>query len=118
MPKGKPAIPQEPDARRRFLQHRWRLGVYAYNSDTGVIITRVVRGTPAWKEGLEPGDVIVTVGGYQVGIVDNLVYTLGEELQLRADRNGRAPLLVQNHRNGELLMLDVRLQRFGVMWPQ
>lgn len=99
------------DRRERFQpEPRWRLGVYAYNTETGVVITRVIPGSPAWRLGFEPGDRIVTVGGFQVGFVGNRVFCLGEELQLRADPQGRVQLLAQNVRDDGLLNLDIRLE--------
>lgn len=95
---------------RMVVRPRWRLGVYAYNTETGVVITRVVPGSPAWRVGFEPGDRIVSVDGYQVGFVGDRVYYLGEELQRRAGRRGDVLLLVQNVRNDRLLNIDVRLE--------
>lgn len=99
------------DRRERFMvEPQWRLGVYAYNTPMGVWITRVAPGSPAWRVGLEPGDRIVTVSGYQVGVVGDRVYYLGEELQLRADPRGRVLLLVQNVRDNGLLNVPVQLE--------
>jgi hypothetical protein len=99
------------DRGQRFRpQPRWRLGVYAYNTETGVVITQVVPNSPAGRAGFEPGDRIVTVEGYQVGFVGDRVFYLGEELQLRADARGRVKILAQNVRNNQLLNLDVRLE--------
>lgn len=89
----------------------WRLGVYAFNSPTGVVVHRVAPGSPAARAGLEPGDRILTVSGFQVGIVGNQIYYLGEELQRQADGRGRVLLLAQNVRNRRLLNLDVQLER-------
>ena len=88
---------------------RWWLGVYAYNTSTGVAITRVVPNSPAARAGLEPRDRIVTVEGFQVGYLHRRLYPLGPELQLRADPNGQVRLLVQNWHNGELTNMDVRM---------
>ena len=74
-------------------------------------MTDVIRDTPAWDAGLETGDTIVTVDGYQIGFVNNQLYSLGDELQRRADRYGRVTLLVQNRRNGRLVNVDVQLDR-------
>lgn len=93
---------------------RWRLGVFALNTDTGVRITRVVHNSPAWRAGLEANDSIVTVDGYQIGYVDGRLYDLASELQHRADAAGRVLLLVHNHRNGELVPMEVPLERIGV----
>lgn len=99
------------DRGQRFrIQPRWRLGVYAYNTETGVVITRVIPNSPARRAGFEPGDRIVAVEGFQVGFVGDRVFYLGEELQLRADPRGRVKILAQNVRNNELLNLDVRLE--------
>jgi S1-C subfamily serine protease len=87
------------------------LGVYAYNTSTGVVITRVAPRSPAADAGLERSDVIVTVDGFQVGHVNGQLYLLGDELQHRAGSNGRVQLLVQNWRDNQLVNLDVTLQR-------
>lgn len=92
-------------------RQRWKLGVYAYNTDTGIVITRVVRGSAAQQAGLERGDRIVTIDGYQVGWVEDRLFPLGAELQRRAGRRGDVTLLVQNVRNNRLLNLDLRLDR-------
>jgi hypothetical protein len=109
MPSAQFAPPGQPGA--RFLPAQWKLGVYASNTDTGVRITRVIPRTPAFQAGLERGDKIVTVDGYQIGFVKGRLYPLGEELQRRAGRNGHVTLLVHNWRNGELLNVEVQLER-------
>ena len=88
---------------------RWQLGVYAYNTSSGVVVTGVLPGSPAAREGLERGDRIVTVDGYQVGYVAGTFYPLGTELQNRGGSQGRVRLLVQNVRNNRLINLDVQL---------
>lgn len=103
--------PDAADARGRFRPGpRWRLGVFAYNTPTGVVVARVVDQSPAERAGFEPGDRIVAVSGYQVGYVGDEVYYLGEELQRRASRRGDVLLLVQNVRDHRLLNLPVRLE--------
>jgi hypothetical protein len=104
--------PGMPDAIPYLRARRWRLGVFAVNTDTGVLITRTLPNTPAWRSGLERRDRIVTVDGYQIGYVNGRLYPLGDELQRRADRSGRVPLLVQDCRTGDLVNMDVRLERY------
>jgi hypothetical protein len=91
----------------------WKLGVWGYNTESGVVITRVASGSAAAEIGLERGDRIVSVGGYQVGYVGDLLYPLGFELQRQADVRGHVPLLVQNVRNRELMPLTAGLDRPG-----
>lgn len=105
-PRIAPGFPQFPPFPERA---RWWLGVYAYDTSTGVAITRVIPNSPAARAGLEPRDRIVTVEGFQVGYLHRRLYALGPELQLRSDPNGQVRLLVQNWRNGELTNMDVRL---------
>lgn len=88
---------------------RWTLGITATDTETGVRVTRVIPRSAADRVGLERGDVIITVNGYQVGRVGGRLYDLPSELERRADRRGRVLLLVSNLRNGELVNLDVRL---------
>jgi len=89
----------------------WWLGVYATNTQTGVRVTRVLPRSAAAEAGIERGDKIVTVDGYQIGFVNDRLFPLGSELQRRAGRSGRVTLLVHNWRNRDLLDIDVRLQR-------
>jgi S1-C subfamily serine protease len=110
---GADARIQEKLPRWRPPRGDWKLGVWAYNTETGVVVTRVSPGSAAAREGLEPGDRIVSVGGYQVGYVGNLLYPLGFELNRHAGSRGEVLLLVQNVRGNKLLNLDVRLDRGG-----
>jgi hypothetical protein len=100
-----------------ILPLRWRLGVYAVNTDRGVRITQVAPRSAAARAGLEPRDRIVTVGGYQVGYVNGRLYSLGEELQHRANRSGYVALLVQDHRTGNLTNMGIQLQSAGDYRP-
>jgi uncharacterized lipoprotein YbaY len=95
--------------RPRPERGRWTLGITATDTDTGVRVTRVIPRSAADRSGIERGDVIITVNGYQVGRVLGRLYDLPSELERRADRRGRVQLLVQNRRNGDLVNLDVRL---------
>ncbi len=113
-PEGMPqtrVAPPGGETRPYFFGNRWLLGVYARNTETGVVITRVVPGSAAAEVGLERNDRIITVDGFQVGNVNRQLYLLGDELQHRAGPNGRVRLLVQNWRDNRLLNLDVRLRR-------
>ncbi|MCB1884031.1 MAG: serine protease [Geminicoccaceae bacterium] len=56
------------------------LGIYAQDADAGVIVAGVVRDGPSDKAGVEPGDVIATVGDVPVGDLVDLwrqVWVLG-----------------------------------------
>lgn len=103
-------VPILPDRDRR-----WQLGVYIANTSKGVMIRGVLPGSAAARSGLEQDDTIVSVAGYQVGRVGNVTYDLGDELQLRASSRGDVLLLVHNHRNGELVNVDVRLTPWGAV---
>lgn len=90
-------------------QHRWRLGVYSKDMDTGVRIHQVVANGAAARAGLEVNDTIVAVGGYQVGFVNGQLYDCATEFERHADRNGWVTMLVQNHRNNQLVNVPVQL---------
>ncbi|MFH5803892.1 PDZ domain-containing protein [Alienimonas sp. DA493] len=96
----------------------YALGVYAYNTSEGVAVTGVIPGSPAARVGLERGDRIITVDGFQVGYVRGRLYPLGREIRRRADRRGEVTLLVQNVRNRQLLNVDVRTGRGGPGIPR
>ena len=119
---GTPDIESQPGLREALPRWRppqgdWKLGVWAYNTASGVVITRIAPNSAAAREGLEPGDRIVSVGGYQVGYVGDLLYPLGFELRRQADGSGQVLLLVQNVRNEDLVNLTVDLDRPGRVRP-
>jgi putative lipoprotein len=86
---------------------QFRLGVQVRNTPTGVVITKVMPGSVAQQIGLEAGDTILTVSGYQVGLVEGRSYDVAEEISLRLMRQGSALLLVLNHRNGQVVNIPV-----------
>ena len=84
-----------------------QLGVRVRNLDTGVEITYVFPNSPAARVGLQPGDRIITVGGYQVGYVDNKLFDLGDECNLRVTPNGMVRTLVHIQRTTHLSIFDI-----------
>ena len=111
-PEGAPAL------RLRTRPQQWMLGVRVAYLDTGARVTHVFPGTPAWRVGLEPRDVIVSIDGYQIGYVNRQFYEISTELNYRAGRTGWVRLLVQNCRNDQLVNIDVQLARIGVGFPR
>ncbi|QDT18160.1 PDZ domain-containing protein [Alienimonas californiensis] len=98
------------------------LGVNGTDTTAGVLVTNVIPGTPADRAGLERGDRVLTVAGYQVGVVGTpggpRVYPLGVELARRLDARGEATLLVQDHRSGQITPVSVRpIPRYGPTNP-
>jgi putative lipoprotein len=89
----------------------FKLGIYSRNTSTGVQVTNVVSGSVAQRSGIEAQDIIIAVNGYQVGIVNGRTYDIADELARRVDGQGRATLLVQNHRDSRLVNIPV--QFFG-----
>jgi len=89
---------------------RWQLGVTGRDTDVGVVVERVISNTAASRAGFERDDVIVNVNGYQVGVVDGVLFDLGEELQRHADVNGVVNLLIQNRRGRRLENVRVQLE--------
>lgn len=87
----------------------WRLGVRADNTEVGVVVREVIPGSAAARARIEVGDVIVTVGGYQVGLVAGRLYDLSEEINRQADVNGNVVLVIQDHRNFGLSSVRVKL---------
>jgi uncharacterized lipoprotein YbaY len=87
----------------------WRLGVAIENMETGVLLTDVERGLPADNAGLERGDVIIAVGGYQVGYVNGALFDLGDELRRRTEPTGKVTFLVFDGRNRQLRSMPVTL---------
>ncbi len=88
---------------------RWRLGVTGDNRPTGVLVRQVSTGSSAALARIEPGDLIVNVGGFQVGLVEGRLYDLSEEINRRADNSGGVTLIVQDHTSGQLASVPIRL---------
>ena len=88
---------------------KWRLGIYPEDTDTGVVIREVVRGSAAERAGLEVNDRIIAAHGYQVGYVNGVHYDIGQEFERHADVNGWVRVLVQDNRNGRLMNLPIKL---------
>lgn len=88
-------------------RERLILGVYANPIEAGYRVYGVAPRTPAARAGIEPGDVILAVDGYQVGTVGRAFYSLWQEIQTRGETDLHTVLLVRNVRNGQVLNLDV-----------
>jgi len=84
------------------------LGVMARNTTAGVEIVSVSPGSVAQSSGLDVGDTIVTVGGYQVGLVGDRLYDLGDEVSRRISPAGQVPMLVHVKRTSELALKPVQ----------
>lgn len=118
-------IPNDPNSRNRVTtpvdprfqppnqtqsQRKWRLGVYSKDTDTGVLIMDVVRGSAAERAGLEINDRIIAINGYQVGYVNGQLFDCTTEFERNADSDGWVNMLVQNFRDRQLLNVPVQLE--------
>ena len=74
----------------------------------GVRVRSVTPGSAASRARIEVGDSIVTVNGYQVGMVQGRLYDLSEEISRRADASGAVTLVVQDHRTSALASVRVQ----------
>lgn len=88
---------------------QWNLGVLGDSTETGFRISQVTAGAAASRARIEPGDVIVTVEGYQVGLMGGRLYDLADEVNRRADSSGAVRLLLQDGRTGRLASVRVQL---------
>ncbi len=87
----------------------WQLGVSVENRDTGALVRSVAPNSAGARARLEPDDLIIAVGGYQIGIIDGRLFDLGEELRRRADASGIVSMLVQDHNSGQIANVRVQL---------
>ncbi len=99
-----PGTPSQPN------QPRWKLGVYSKDTDTGVRVIQVVQNSAAARAGLEANDIIISVGGYQVGYVNGQLYDCATEFERSANNDGWVSMLVQDSRTGRLRNLPVQLE--------
>ena len=61
----------------------YRLGINVQNSPVGVQVVNVGSGSIGQSVGLEAGDTIVAVEGFQVGFVGERLFDLGDEIARR-----------------------------------
>lgn len=92
-------------------QGGWQLGIHADKTDTGMLITSVVRGSAAERAGLRRGDRILAIGTERVGRVGNRAIATRKVLRRQADFQGDVLLLVQPQRNRGLINVSIRLDR-------
>ena len=79
------------------------LGLSVKPSGSGVTVAKVRTGGPAAEIGLEPGDLILQVGGEEVSNGDELARGI-----MFAFQRGALPLLVQRGRRGYFITLPIR----------
>jgi len=101
---GVPASVAAPVSRPAALP----LGIMARNTATGVEVVSVNPGSVAQASGLQAGDTIINVGGYQVGMVGDRVYDVGDEVAKHVNAAGQVPLLVRNGRTGALTTIPAQ----------
>ncbi len=87
----------------------WRLGVAVDPSDVGAVVRQVTPNGPAQRVGLEPNDIIVGINGFQVGMVENRLNDVGEQIRRSADSNGRVRALVFQSRSARLQNVTIQL---------
>ena len=97
-------LPPQPQVR----PGNYSLGIMARNTPTGVDVVQVNNGSVAQASGLEVGDVVVNVAGYQVGYVGDRLYDLGDEVSRRVNPAGQVPLLIRNQRTGAMVNVPVQ----------
>lgn len=86
----------------------YRLGINVQNLPTGVQVVSVSPGSLAQSAGIEAGDTIICVSGYQVGYVGDRLFDLGDEIARRVDASQAVTLLVRDGRSGGLENVPVR----------
>jgi uncharacterized lipoprotein YbaY len=100
----------------------WQLGITVDNTVAGVVVRNVQPNSAAARSGIEVGDIILTVGGFQVGYVDNRLFDVGQEIGRRVDAQGKVRMLVQDLRTAKVDLVEVNLQnvstavRGDVVW--
>jgi len=69
------------------------LGVNIVGREDGIVVARILPGTPAEQMGLRPRDRIISLNGQPVGSVDEFIAAIrgmnpGDQIQLSVDRSG------------------------------
>ncbi len=91
-----------------YVKDRATLGIKvatnsSYYTNEGVLITEVIEGGSAEKAGLEPNDIILSIGGEKVSSYGDLVKAL-------ESRNVGETVIIEVQRDGQVMSLDVTLQ--------
>lgn len=87
----------------------WQLGAIIQNTSNGVLILQVQPSSVAERSGLRAGDVILSVGGTQVGYVNGRINDVILEANRHVGAYGRVPMLVLDSysRQPKTLELDL-----------
>ncbi|MBX9580138.1 MAG: PDZ domain-containing protein [Gemmataceae bacterium] len=83
-----------------------RLGVVAQTTANGARILSVTRGSPAAKAGLEPGDQVLSVDGFTVGVIKGVPFHLWSEVRRV---RGVGVFKVRDKRTGEVVTMRINL---------
>jgi len=75
---------------------------FGYQPGEGVIVSRVIPGSPADEAGVEPGDLIRSVNRRPVASTDDFAKAIGE-----AQKNGRALLLIQRGEFSQFVVVQL-----------
>lgn len=89
----------------------WQLGATIQNTPSGVLVQQVVPGGIAQAAGLKPGDVIVAVGGSQVGYTNGRVVDLIYEINRRVDINGKVRLTVLDSASRQMRTYNLNISQ-------
>jgi hypothetical protein len=100
-----------------YVRQGWQLGAYIQNTYNGVLIQQVVPGGLAERTGLKAGDVVVSVGGAQVGYVNGRSVDLVYEIGRRADAYGVARLVVLDAFSRQLKTYDMNISQQATTSP-
>lgn len=87
----------------------WQLGAIVQNTPSGVLVQQVMPGSVAQRSGLKEGDIIVSVGGAQVGYSNGRVVDLIYEINRRVNANGQVRLTVLESTSRQLRTYTLNL---------
>lgn len=105
--RAQPQVPARPPEKTLIEEGRKsKLGVYHRTVANGALIVYVVSDSPAYKGGLEPGDVIISVDGFTVGFIDGVEYPLQSETRRV---KGTGAFKIRSVRTGEIVTRDIKL---------
>ena len=90
-----------------------RLGVNSIGTSEGVLVTQVAPGSSAAEAGVQPGDILVSVGNIRVEDQD-----FGVQFRARFQGQPGAPLQIGVRRNGELVALGTRVRMAERLVPR
>lgn len=104
------SMPGWPSSNLPYTPQDWRLGVNIQNSEVGAVVTQVAPNSAAVNAGIKQGDVIVSAGASRLGVFDNRINDLADEIRRSTSPSGQLNLVVWDSLSRTLRNVNANMQ--------